>query len=140
MGLKANNRHFILKKHFEKRFGIHNYLPDLKIFENDSEASFHIHPHLLKMSTSSTKITPISIHSLGVIRLTLSMNFDISCYFSILILASTATTLSLRPSKGFKSISNISGAASTKAETLETISAKSCSFTGSCPRTPWRIL
>ena len=41
-------------------------------------------------------------------------------YFSIRIRASTATTLSLFPNNGFKSISKISGATFTKADILIT--------------------
>ena len=44
-------------------------------------------------------------------------------YFSILILASTATTFFGLPSNGLRSISAISGAAITKADTLAICSA-----------------
>jgi len=57
-------------------------------------------------------------------------------YFSTLILASTAVIEVGVPNKGFRSISAISGAAATKAETLATASAKSSSFTGCCPLAP----
>ena len=51
--------------------------------------------------------------------------FDLFCfdYFSILILASTATTAVEEPKRGFKSISAISGAACTNADTLAIWSA-----------------
>lgn len=63
-------------------------------------------------------------------------SFILYPFFSIRILASTATTLSLLPNNGFRSISKISGAMLTSTDTLATVSANFCSLTGSCPRTP----
>jgi len=97
-------------------------------FKNPLFTSFH----LMAIPISKIKVKLISIFSF----LFRSFHFLIAIYFSILILASTATTASLFPNNGFKSISKISGATFIKAATRVTASAKRSSFTGSCPLTP----